>query len=252
MACLSLGETMYSVEITTVKHYSDRLFSFTTNRPKTFRFRNGEFAMIGLPEKKYEGSKQVFRAYSLVSTNTDDHLEFLSIKVPNGPFTKILQNIKPGDELLIKPKCVGSLLIDFCNPALNLVMLATGTGIAPYMSIIKDFETYERFKDVYLFHTVRNINELAYLEQIEEMVDLFPKLVYINTVTQEPYVRSGRFWNYIEDYLPGGFIKGRDAIMVCGSPKLNISCRTMFHSLGWVEGNVGINGDFLLERAFVD
>jgi len=243
---------MHSVEITQVKHYSDRLFSFTTNRPKTFRFKNGEFAMIGLPEEKYNGSKQVFRAYSLVSTNTDDHLEFLSIKVPNGPFTKVLQKIKPGDELLIRPKCVGSLLIDFCNPALNLVMLATGTGIAPYMSIIKDFETYKRFKDVYLFHTVRNINELAYLKQIEEVVDLFPKLVYINTVTQEPYVRSGRFWNYIEDYLPGGFIKDRDAVMVCGSPDLNKSCRTMFQSLGWKEGNVGVNGDFLLERAFVD
>jgi len=120
------------------------------------------------------------------------------------------------------------------------------------MSIIKDFETYKRFKDVYLFHTVRNINELAYLKQIEEVVDLFPKLVYINTVTQEPYVRSGRFWNYIEDYLPGGFMKGRDAVMVCGSPDLNKSCRTMFKSLGWEEGNVGVNGDFLLERAFVD
>lgn len=249
---MGVAEVMHSVEVTTVTHYSDRLFSFTTNRPRTFRFKNGEFAMIGLPEEKYNGGKQVFRAYSLVSTNYDDHIEFLSIKVPNGPFTEILQNIKPGDELLIKPKCVGSLVIDYLRPADNLVMLATGTGIAPFMSIINDYKTYEQYDNVYLFHTVRNVNELSYIDQIDKLVDIFPKLVYINTVTQEPYVRPGRFWLYIEDYLPGGFTKGRDAVMVCGSPDLNKGCRTMFKSLGWQEGNVGESGNFLLERAFAD
>lgn len=243
---------MHTVEVTSVTHYSDRLFSFTTNRPRTFRFKNGEFAMIGLPEEKYNGAKQVFRAYSLVSTNYDDHIEFLSIKVPNGPLTSILENIQEGDEILIKPKTVGSLVIDYLNPSDNLVLLSTGTGIAPFMSIISDYETYDRFKNVYLFHTVRNINELSYINEIDNLVDLFRGLVYINTVTQEPYVRPGRFWPYIEDYLPGGFTKGRDTVMVCGSPDLNKGCRTMFKSLGWQEGNVGESGDFLLERAFAD
>lgn len=254
MACISLGETdlTHSVEITTVTHYSDRLFSFTTTRPREFRFKNGEFAMIGLPKEKYNGEKQVFRAYSIVSTNYDDHIEFLSIKVPNGPLTSILQKIEPGDELLIKPKCVGSLCIDYLKPTENLVLLSTGTGIAPFMSIISDYETYDKFENVYLFHTVRNINELSYINEIDNLVDLFRGLVYINTVTKEPYVRPGRFWNYLEDYLPGGFDKHRDAVMVCGSPELNKGCRTLFKGLGWEEGNQGEIGDFLLERAFAD
>ena len=242
---------MHTVEVTSVTHYSDRLFSFTTNRPRTFRFKNGEFAMIGLPADKYT-DKQVFRAYSIVSTNYDDHVEFLSIKVPNGPLTSILQNIKEGDELLIKPKTVGSLVIDYLKPCDNLVMLSTGTGIAPFMSIINDHETYDRFKNVYLFHTVRNINELSYIQQIENTVDIFPQLVYISTVTRERYIRPGRFWSYLEDFLPGGFSKNRDGVMVCGSPELNKGCRTLFKGLGWEEGNVGESGDFLLERAFAD
>ena len=165
---------MHTVEVTSVTHYSDRLFSFTTNRPRTFRFKNGEFAMIGLPEEMYNGEKQVFRAYSIVSTNYDDHIEFLSIKVPNGPLTSILQNIQEGDEILIKPKTVGSLVIDYLNPSDNLVLLSTGTGIAPFMSIISDYQTYDRFKNVYLFHTVRNINELSYINEIDNLVELIP------------------------------------------------------------------------------
>lgn len=243
---------MHSVEVTSVTHYNDRLFSFTTNRPRTFRFKNGEFAMIGLPEEKYKGSKQVFRAYSLVSTNYDDHIEFLSIKVPNGPLTSILQQVQEGDEILIKPKTVGSLVIDYLKSTENLVMLATGTGIAPFMSIINDFATYDKFENIYLFHTVRSANELAYIEQIDNLIEIFPKLKYVDTVSQEQYIRQGRFWNYIPNFLPGGLTKGRDSVMVCGSPDLNKSCRTMFKSLGWQEGNVGENGDFLLERAFAD
>lgn len=242
---------MHTVSVTEVKHYSDRLFSFKTSRPQTFRFKNGEFAMIGLPADKYEG-KQIFRAYSMVSTNYDDHIEFLSIKVPNGPLTELLQHVQVGDDIDIKPKTVGSLVIDYLKPKQNLVMLGTGTGIAPFMSIINDHETYDKFENVYLFHTVRNINELAYLDLIEEMVDIFPNLVYINTVTREPYIRPGRFWNYIEDYLPSGFTQCRDTVMVCGSPDLNKGCRTLFKGLGWEEGNVGESGDFLLERAFAD
>jgi ferredoxin/flavodoxin---NADP+ reductase len=242
---------MHTVSVTEVKHYSDRLFSFQTNRPKSFRFKNGEFAMIGLPADKCEG-KQLFRAYSIVSTCYDDHIEFLSIKVPNGPFTELLQHLQLGDEIVIKPKTVGSLVIDYLKPKQNLVMLSTGTGIAPFMSIIGDHETYDKFENVYLFHTVRNIDELSYIEKIEELVDIFPNLVYINTVTREPYIRSGRFWNYIEDYLPSGFTKSSDAVMVCGSPELNKTCRTLFKSLEWEEGNTGECGDFLLERAFAD
>ena len=230
-----------------IQHYSDRLFSFKTTRDKSFRFKNGEFCMIGLQGEK----RPLLRAYSIVSTNYDDHLEFLSIKVPNGPLTSKLQNIQIGDEILINPKTTGSLVVDYLTPKENLVMLATGTGIAPFVSIAQDPETYSRFKRVYLFHTVRNVDEITYQKQLNSIAEDMP-LVYIPTVTREVYEREGRFWSYIEHYLPNGFLKERDGVMVCGSPSMNKECRTFFTTLNWQEGNTGEMGDFMLERAFVD
>ena len=230
-----------------IQHYSDRLFSFKTTRDKSFRFKNGEFCMIGLQGEK----RPLLRAYSIVSTNYDDHLEFLSIKVPNGPLTSKLQNIQIGDEILINPKTTGSLVVDYLTPKENLVMLATGTGIAPFVSIAQDPETYSRFKRVYLFHTVRTVDEITYQKQLNSIAEDMP-LVYIPTVTREVYEREGRFWSYIEHYLPNGFLKERDGVMVCGSPSMNKECRTFFKALSWQEGNTGEMGDFMLERAFVD
>lgn len=238
---------MYTEQVLEVTHHSEKLFSFKTTRDRGFRFKNGEFAMIGLQLEP----KSIFRAYSIVSTCYDEHLEFLSIKVPDGPLTSHLQKIQPGDEILIKPKCTGTLVIDYLNDTENLVMLATGTGIAPFMSIARDFETYEKFKNVYLFHTVRYVRELAYLAELEELSQ-HCNLKYVDTVTEEQYNRNGRFWSHISDYLPGGLTLGRDSVMVCGSPELNKQCRTEFEDLGWQEGNLGERGDFMLERAFAD
>lgn len=238
---------MYTEQVLSVKHYSDRLFSFKTTRNRGFRFKNGEFAMIGLDADP----RPIFRAYSVVSTNYDDHLEFLSIKVPDGPLTSKLQHIKEGDDILVKPKCTGSLCIDYLNPTENLVMLSTGTGLAPFMSIARDFETYDKYKNVFLFHTVRNKAELAYSDELRELQSSV-NLTYVDTVTREPYERQGRFWDHLDKVLPGGLTLGRDSVMVCGSPELNKQCRQQFSDQGWSEGNTGEAGDFMLERAFVD
>lgn len=238
---------MYTEKVLEVQHYSDRLFSFKTTRNRSFRFKNGEFAMIGLDASP----RPIFRAYSIVSTNYDEHLEFLSIKVEDGPLTSKLKNIVPGDEILIKPKCTGSLVIDYLKPTENLVMLSTGTGIAPFMSIARDYLTYEQYKNVYLFHTVREKKELSYRPELALIEGDLP-FRYIESVTREEYPRKGRFWEHIEEFLPGGLTLGRDSVMVCGSPDLNKQCRDQFTQSGWVEGNTGETGDFMLERAFAD
>ena len=168
-------------KVTEIHHWTDKTFSFKTTRDMSFRFKNGEFAMIGL---EIDG-KPLLRAYSVVSPNHEDHLEFLSIKVPNGPLTEKLQNVQIGEEVIVNPKCTGSLVIDYLNKKQNLVMLSTGTGIAPFISIAHDFETYEKFDNVYLFHTVRNVNELAYKQKLNSLE--YPNFNYIETVTREKY-----------------------------------------------------------------
>lgn len=238
---------MNKEQVTEITHYSDRLFSFKTTRERTFRFKNGEFAMIGLELEP----KNIMRAYSIVSTNYDDHLEFLSIKVADGPLTSKLQNIQIGDEVLVKPKCTGSLVCDYLIPKTNLIMLATGTGIAPFISIAKDPATYDRFDNVYLFHTVREVNEITYNEALIELEDMVP-FTYIPSVTRETYSRTGRFWDHIEPTLGRRLKKELDAVMVCGSPSLNKQCRQQFTDETWEEGNTGEMGDFMLERAFAD
>ena len=233
--------------VTWVHHWTDKTFSFKTTRNKSFRFINGEFAMIGL----IIDDKPLVRAYSIASANYDDHLEFLSIKVPDGPLTSKLQHLKVGDEVVIMPKSTGTLTIDNLTPADNLYLLATGTGLAPFMSIIRDPATYEKFKSVILCHTTRTHEEHAYSNVITEIASHFP-LKYYDTCTQEDYVRKGRFWEHIEKFTNGGFNRDTDRVMVCGGPDMNFECRDYFEEAGFVEGNLGEAGDFVLERAFVD
>lgn len=242
--CDYINIAMHKETVLEIKHHSNRLFSFKTTRDKTFRFKNGEFCMMGLDVEP----RPILRAYSIVSTNYDDYLEFLSIKVPDGPLTEKLQKINVGDQVIVNTKCTGSLVIDYVNKKQNLVMLSTGTGIAPFISIARDFETYDKFDNVYLFHSVRNVNELAYKQQLNQLD--YPNFHYIETVTREKYFRPGRFWNYIPNFLEGGLNKDRDAVMVCGSPQMNKDCREMLKNQGWIEGNTGESGDFMLERAF--
>ena len=203
--------------------------------------------MIGLKVN----DKPLLRAYSIASANYEDELEFLSIKVPDGPLTSRLQHLKVGDEVLVNPKCTGTLTIDNVTQADNLYLLSTGTGIAPFMSIIRDPATYEKFKSVILCHTTRTHAEHTYTDVIQEMCNTFP-LTYYDTCTQEDYVRKGRFWEHIDNFTNGGFNKETDRVMVCGGPDMNYECRDYFENLGFQEGNLGEPGDFVLERAFVD
>ena len=238
---------MNTETVTWVHHWTDKTFSFKTTRSKTFRFINGEFAMIGLTID----DKPLVRAYSIASANYADELEFLSIKVPDGPLTSRLQHLKVGDAVLVNPKCTGTLTIDNVTQADNLYLLSTGTGIAPFMSIIRDPETYEKFKNVILCHTTRTHTEHTYIDVIQEMCNTFP-LTYYDTCTQEDYVRKGRFWEHIDNFTNGGFSKDTDRVMVCGGPDMNYECRDYFENLGFQEGNLGEPGEFVLERAFVD
>lgn len=238
---------MNTETVTWVHHWTDKTFSFKTTRSQTFRFKNGEFAMIGLMTDR----RPLLRAYSIASANYADELEFLSIKVPDGPLTSRLQHLKVGDEVLVNPKCTGTLTIDNVTQADNLYLLSTGTGIAPFMSIIRDPETYEKYKSVILCHTTRTHTEHTYIDVIQEMCNTFP-LTYYDTCTQEDYVRKGRFWEHIDNFTNGGFNKETDRVMVCGGPDMNYECRDYFENLGFQEGNLGEPGDFVLERAFVD
>ena len=236
--------------VTWVHHWTDKTFSFKTTRSQTFRFVNGEFAMIGLASEE-EDARPILRAYSIASANYEDHLEFLSIKVPDGPLTSRLQHLKVGDEVICMPKTTGTLTIDNLTVADNLYLLSTGTGLAPFMSIIRDPATYDKFKNVILVHTTRTHSEHTYTDIINEITENFP-LKYYDTCTQETYDREGRFWDHIYNFTENGFNKDTDRIMVCGGPDMNYQCRDFFEENGFVEGNLGEAGDFVLERAFVD
>ena len=253
----------YSTEkITSVKHWNETLFSFTTTRNKSLRFRNGHFLMIGL---EVEG-KPLVRAYSVASANYEEHLEFLSIKVENGPLTSRLQNIKIGDPILVSEKSVGTLVIDDLNPGKNLYLFSTGTGLAPFMSIIRDPDTYERFEKVVLIHGVRLVSELAYEDYIKnelpndeflgEMVS--QQLLYYPTVTREPYKNQGRVTDLIENGKLFGDLglptlnPETDRVMICGSPEMLKDLKRICEERGLVEGNTSTPGAFVIERAFAE
>jgi ferredoxin--NADP+ reductase len=253
-----LDETVLSVH-----HWTDRLFSFTTTRDAALRFSNGHFTMIGL---RQESGKPLLRAYSIVSANYEDHLEFLSIKVQDGPLTSKLQHIKVGDKIVVGKKPTGTLLIDYLLPAKNLYLIGTGTGLAPFMCLIRDPETYEKFEKVILVHGVREVKELAYSEYIQhELPDheflgemVTNQLLYYPTVTREPFRNQGRVTTLLEtnkissDLGLPNLDPAHDRIMICGSPALNKDMRTLLDAKGFVEGSTTTPGDYVVERAFVE
>ena len=245
-----------------VHHWTDTLFSFTTTRDPSFRFHNGQFTMIGL---EVEG-RPLLRAYSMVSANYEDTLEFFSIKVPDGPLTSRLQHLKEGDTLLVNRKATGTLLVDNLLPGRNLYLLSTGTGLAPFLSVIKDPEVYERYERVILTHTCRTVAELAYRDIITEALpanEFFgefvrDKLTYYPSVTREPFVNQGR----ITDLIRSGTLfadtgmppldRAADRVMICGSPDMLTDTTNLLEERGFVMGNHGEPGHFVIEKAFVE
>lgn len=253
----------HTESVLSVHHWNDTLFSFTTTRNQGLRFRNGHFLMIGLQVD----DKPLVRAYSVVSPNYEEHLEFLSIKVPNGPLTSRLQNIKVGDPILVGQKSVGTLVIDDLHPGKNLYLFSTGTGLAPFMSIIRDPETYERFEKIVLIHGVRLVSELAYGEYLKNELPAHEflgdmvreKLIYYPTVTREAFKHTGRLTTAIESGqlfeeigLPPLDPKV-DRAMICGSPGMLKETSAMLDARGFkVSPSLGVSGDYVFERAFVE
>ncbi|HAP24437.1 MAG TPA: ferredoxin--NADP(+) reductase [Achromobacter sp.] len=249
--------------VLSVHHWNDTLFSFTTTRDSALRFHNGHFVMIGL---EVEG-KPLLRAYSIASANYEENLEFLSIKVQNGPLTSRLQHLKEGDTILVSRKPVGTLVVDDLKPGKHLFLFGTGTGLAPFMSIIKDPDVYERFDKVILVHGVRWVSELAYANYIENELpnnEFFgdivrDKLVYYPTVTREPFRNQGRITELLENGKLCADIgipqinPETDRAMICGSPHMLADISAMLDSRGFtVSPGVGQPGDYVVERAFVD
>lgn len=248
--------------VTAVKHWTDSLFSFRVTRPRSLRFRSGEFVMIGLMG---DNGKPLLRAYSIASPSWDDELEFYSIKVPDGPLTSRLQKIRPGDQVIVRPKPVGTLVIDALKPGKRLYLIATGTGIAPFASLIRDPEVYEKFDHVILTHTCREVADLAYGRELVESLDNDPligefvagKLTYYPTTTQEDSARVGRITtlmrdgSFFRDLGVEGFDPESDRVMICGSMALNLDVKSILEEAGFEEGANSRPGDFVLEKAFV-
>jgi ferredoxin/flavodoxin---NADP+ reductase len=248
--------------VLTVKHWNDTLFSFTTTRDAGMRFKNGHFVMIGL---EVEG-KPLLRAYSVVSPNYEEHLEFYSIKVPDGPLTSRLQHLQPGDQILVGSKPTGTLVTSTLTPGKRLYLLSTGTGLAPFMSIIRDPETYEAYEHIILVHGVRVTSELGYADYIQtelpahELIgDLVrDKLRYYPTVTRENYANQGR----ITDLIRSGKLCAdlgfpqldpeHDRIMICGNPSMLDELAVELKGRGFVEGATHDPGTYTVERAFVE
>ncbi|WP_122464734.1 ferredoxin--NADP reductase [Brevundimonas lutea] len=247
-----------------VRHWTDQLFSFAITRPEDFRFRSGEFVMIGLPGA--EGAKPLLRAYSVASPFWAEELEFFSIKVPDGPLTSRLQLIQPGDTVLMGKKPTGTLVLDALTGGERLHLIGTGTGLAPWLSVARDPETYSRFGRVVVSHTVRMAADLAYREFFEAGIKDDPligeeaaaQLAYYPTVTREPFHHPGRITDRIRsgDYfrdlgLDGGFDPARDRVMLCGSMAMIKETAALLEGFGLREGSNAEPGEFVLERAFV-
>lgn len=248
--------------VLSVNHWNDRLFSFSLTRPKSLRFRSGEFVMLGLMG---ENGRPILRAYSIASPFWAEELEFYSIKVPDGPLTSMLQNIKVGDEIILKTKPTGTLVLDALIPGNRLYLLSTGTGIAPFASLIRDPETYEKFETVVLTHTCRECSDLGYGEDLVQNTLSDPligeeaqqKLRYYPTTTVEPSQKMGRITNLIENgqlfadlNLPK-FDPEFDRVMLCGSMPFNTDMKSILSARNFVEGANSQPASFVLEKAFV-
>ena len=255
--------TLATETVIDVHHWNDTLFSFKTTRDPGLRFSNGQFVMIGLQGE----TRPLLRAYSIASANHEEHLEFFSIKVQNGPLTSRLQHLKPGDEILVSRKPTGTLVIDDLLPGRNLFLLSTGTGLAPFLSIIKDPETYERFEKVIVTHGVRSVSELAYADLIESELPVHEflgdytrdQLLYYPTVTREPFRNQGRLTGLIEsgklcaDLDLPALDPAHDRAMLCGSPAMLKELSDMLDARGFkVSPHIGAPGDYVIERAFVE
>jgi len=247
-----------------VRHWTDSLFSFAITRPDDFRFRSGEFVMIGLPGEG--GAKPVLRAYSIASPNWAEELEFYSIKVPDGPLTSRLQEIQAGDAVLMGKKPTGTLVLDALTGGERLWLIGTGTGQAPWLSVARDPDTYQRFGQIIVCHTVRNVEDLAYRDFWTREIHEDPligdearaQLVYYPTVTREPFETPGRITDRIRSGelftdlgLPAGFSPERDRVMLCGSMAMIKEAGELLESYGLKEGSNAEPGDYVLERAFV-
>lgn len=248
--------------VTAVTHWTDRLFSFRVTRPQSLRFRSGEFVMIGLLG---DNGKPLLRAYSIASPSWDEELEFYSIKVPDGPLTSRLQHIRPGDEIILRPKPVGTLVLDALLPGKRLWFLATGTGIAPFASLMRDPETYEKYETVVMMHTCRTLAELEYGRQLVEGLRDDPligemvegKLLYYPTTTREPSPQMGR----VTDNLASGKVfadlglppmdPATDRAMVCGSLAFNVDVKAILEGFGLTEGANSDPREYVVEKAFV-
>ncbi len=248
--------------VTDVRHWNESLFSFKTTRDQSLRFENGHFVMLGL---EIEG-KPLMRAYSIASPNYDEELEFLSIKVPDGPLTSKLQNIRVGDELLVSSKPTGTLVVDHLLEGRNLYLISTGTGLAPFISIIQDPAIYEKFDRIILTHGVRFQSELAYQDLIQDQLpqneyfgeEVRERLIYYPTVTRENYVNQGR----LTDLMISGKLFAdiqqptpdpeHDRFMICGSPSMLKDTCAILDGWGFEESRQGIKAHYVIERAFVE
>ncbi|MBD1205063.1 MAG: ferredoxin--NADP reductase [Rhodobacteraceae bacterium] len=248
--------------VTQVTHWTDRLFSFRVTRPQSLRFRSGEFVMIGLLG---DNGKPLLRAYSIASPAWDEELEFYSIKVPDGPLTSKLQHIQPGDEIILRPKPVGTLVHDALLPGKRLWFLATGTGLAPFASLMREPETYEKYDQVIMMHTCREVAELEYGRQLVESLKDDPligelvgdKLRYYPTTTRETFHQMGR----VTDNLTSGKVfadlglpkmnPAEDRAMVCGSLAFNVDVKKILEDFGLTEGANSDPQQFVVEKAFV-
>ncbi|HBW10216.1 MAG: ferredoxin-NADP reductase [Pseudomonas sp. BICA1-14] len=255
--------TLGTESVLSVHHWNDTLFSFRTTRDPALRFENGHFVMIGLEVD----SKPLMRAYSIVSANHDEHLEFLSIKVPDGPLTSRLQHLKVGDSLIVSRKPVGTLVMHDLRPGKHLYLLGTGTGLAPFMSIVRDLEAYERFDKIVLVHGVREVSELAYHDYLTEELpaheflgeEVRAKLLYYPTVTREAFRNTGRINTLIEtgkltdDLGLPRLNPETDRVMLCGSPAMLDTLTGQLDALGFQAApSQGVPGDYVIERAFVE
>jgi ferredoxin--NADP+ reductase len=253
---------LFEERVLAVRHWTDDLFSFKATRDPAFRFTSGQFTMIGLP---VEG-RPLLRAYSMASANHEDNLEFFSIKVADGPLTARLQHLKEGDTILVGRKPTGTLIQDNLLPGRRLYLLSTGTGLAPFASIIKDPATYERFETIVLVHGCRHVAELGYGEAVVDELaaneyfadQVRTQLIYYPTVTREPFRNRGR----ITDLLTSGRLVAdigqppldlaEDRFMLCGSPSMLADLKTMLEGRGFEEGSHSSPGHFVIEKAFVE
>jgi len=249
------------LKVFSIKHWTNKTFSFSCFRPKNFRFRSGEFVMIGLENNE----KPLLRAYSIASPSWGEELEFYSIKVEDGPLTSRLQNLQEGDEIFLRPKPVGTLVLDALLPGRRLILFSTGTGIAPFASVIRDPETYEKFDEIILTHTCRYNQELDYGRSIlkgikdDEILQSFVdgKLMLISTSTRERSKNEGRITQWLKEgrferETGQPFSCDTDRVMICGSLEMLSEHKSFCEKLGMIEGANSKPGHFVIEKAFVD